>query len=300
VGIVSGFQVRSVTGGGDTEIAYRVFDSPGADDAAESLTTLVFVHGWAQSSRAWGDELLAGFAGRRRVIAVDLRGHGASEVAPADAYTAENFAADLRAVLAAEGVDGGAVLIGWSYGGLASCDYLSVYGTDIVDGIVLVGAITSMGRGQPGGEVGPAMKSALPEALSEDPRTAIRALGSFGTAMVPADRPELGPMSQQLFGTSLATPPQVRRALFARSAAYDDLLAALDIPALIVFGTADPVVDPSVAQHAHALLPRSELSPWDGVAHAPFLEDPERFLRDVETFAAQVESADASLSGEAR
>ncbi len=287
--------MRSVTGGDDSEIAYRVFDSPGAEDAAGG-STLVFIHGWAQSSRAWGDDLLAGFAARRRVIAVDLRGHGASEVAAADAYTAENFAADLRAVLAAEGVEGGAVLIGWSYGGLASCDYLSVYGTDVVDGIVLVGAITSMGRGQAGGAVGPAMQAALPEALSEEPRVAFRALGSFGTAMIPADRPDLGAMSQQLFGTSLATPPLVRRALFTRSAAYDELLAGLEIPALIVVGTADPVVDPSVAQHAHSLLPRSELSVWEGAAHAPFLEDPERFTREVETFVAQTESAEAAVN----
>lgn len=285
---MSGFEVRSATGGGDVRIAYRVFGATEPPDPGS--TTLVFVHGWAQSSHAWGDELLGRMAAAHRVIAVDMRGHGASEVAGAESYRAEDFATDLRSVLDAEGVEHDAVLIGWSYGGLAICDYLSVHGTAAVSGIVLVGAITSMGRDQAGGVIGPAMKSALPEALSEDPRTAIRALGSFGTAMIPADRPDLGAMSQRLFGTSLATPPIVRRALFARTAAYDELLASVNVPALIVVGSADPVVDPSVSRHAHSLLQGSELSLWPGGAHAPFLEDPQRFAGELEAFVAKLGS----------
>ena len=42
---------------------------------------LVFIHGWTANRHRW-DEQLGHFAGRYRVISLDLRGHGDSDLTP--------------------------------------------------------------------------------------------------------------------------------------------------------------------------------------------------------------------------
>ncbi|QBJ95748.1 alpha/beta hydrolase [Rhodococcus sp. ABRD24] len=278
--------IREIVSADGTTIVYRTLGDPDS-------RPLVLLHGWAQSSRCWGEPVLDQFAADHHVIAVDLRGHGYSD-APAAGYdNSANWAADVDAVLTAEGVTAGAVLLGWSYGGLVICDYLAAHGTAAVDGVVLVGAITSIGRGERGGRVGAAMKAAIPAAMADDPGTAIEALGSFGDALTgPVDGTldGKGARSQALLGASLSTAPRVRSALFARAVGHDDLLRALDIPVLVLHGTADTVVDVSAGEHAAELIPDARASYWEGCGHGPFVEDPERFVGDVREFLADVHS----------
>ncbi|MBC2639432.1 MULTISPECIES: alpha/beta fold hydrolase [unclassified Rhodococcus (in: high G+C Gram-positive bacteria)] len=268
--------IRETVGVDGTPLVYSVTGAPDA-------RALVLLHGWAQSSKCWGAEVLGELAARYRVIAVDLRGHGYSDAPDSGYDDSAIWAGDVDAVLTAEDVTSGAVLLGWSYGGLVICDYLASHGTSAVDGVVLVGAITSIGRGEAGGKVGAAMRAAIPGAMSEEPRDAIRALGAFGTALTGPPEGK-GAQSQALFGASLATPPRVRAALFNRSASHDDLLRSLDVPALVLHGTEDSVVDVSAGRHAVELIPRARASFWDGCDHAPFVEDPERFVKEVGEF----------------
>ncbi|MFX1759316.1 alpha/beta fold hydrolase [Rhodococcus sp. R1101] len=277
--------VREVAGIDGTSLVYRVFGS-------DTAPVLVLVHGWAQSSRCWGDRVLDALARDFRVVAVDLRGHGYSQASETGYADRALWAGDLAAVLAAESVSEAnpAVLLGWSYGGLVICDYLAEHGAGAVAGLVLVGAITSIGRGEKGGRVGASMRAAIPAAMSEDPEEAVRALGSFGNALTgPVEggglREGKGAVSQALFGASLSTPPRVRAALFDRAVGNDDLLADLEVPVLLLHGDADSVVDVSAAHHAASLLRRVTTSIWEGVDHGPFVEDPDRFVAEVGEFA---------------
>ncbi|QQZ15410.1 MULTISPECIES: alpha/beta fold hydrolase [Rhodococcus] len=268
--------IRETVGVDGTPLVYSVTGDPDA-------RALVLLHGWAQSSKCWGPGVLDELAARYRVIAVDLRGHGYSGAPDTGYADSAIWAGDVDAVLTAEGVTSGAVLLGWSYGGLVICDYLASHGTSAVDGVVLVGAITSIGRGEAGGKVGAAMRAAIPSAMSEEPREAIRALGAFGNALTGPPEGK-GAQSQALFGASLTTPPRVRAALFNRSASHDDLLRSLDVPVLVLHGTEDSVVDVSAGRHAAELIPQARASFWEGCDHGPFVEDPERFVKEVGEF----------------
>lgn len=260
-------------------IAYLI----GGDVAAPPL---VLLHGWAQSADCWGTPVLDALTARHRVVAMDLRGHGRSS-APAVGYDDPTlWAADVAAVLADAAIDTPPVLLGWSYGGLVICDYLASGGR--AAGLVLVGAITGLGRGKPGGRVGPTMRAALPDALSTDPQTAVVALAGFSRALVAA---EDGERAQALLGASLATSPRVRAALFARECDHDATLAACTFPALVLHGTADTVVDVRAGQHAAGLLSGGQTSYWDGAGHAPFVTDPGRFVGEITAFAAQAHAA---------
>lgn len=268
-------QASSIDG---TNIVYRVSGDRGA-------RPLVLLHGWAQSSACWGDNLLDDLAENFRVVAVDLRGHGYSD-APVGGYAeSANWAGDVEAVLTAEGIESDAILLGWSYGGLVICDYLAEHGTGAVAGVVFVGAITSIGRGEAGGRVGTAMRAAVPGAMAEEPRVAIKALGSFGHALTGPVEGK-GAQAQALFGLTLSTAPRVRAALFDRTVSHDDLLRTLDVPTLVLHGTSDTVVDVSAGKHAASLIPKVTESYWDGVDHGPFVADPQRFLGDVTAFTS--------------
>ena len=257
----------TVLGAGGTRIAVRTAGSPGNPP-------IVFVHGWARSGADWSAQLRdPALTGRYRLIAIDLRGHGDSD-APHDGYDdPETWAADLAAVLDLAGAP--AVLVGSSYGGLVITDYLRVHGDQNVAGLLLAGALTEIGAGNPGGAVGPLMGPALRDYLSPDPAVAIPALTAL-TEGLTAERAD-GETIQRRLGDFLRVPPRVRRALFRRSVASADVLAAIRVPTLLVHGTVDRVVDPSAAEYAAGKIPGASVRWFQDVGHLPFAERPEEF-----------------------
>ena len=259
-------------------IAYRVLGDPGA-------RPLVLVHGWSQSSAAWGPELLAELAGRYRVVAIDLRGHGHSAVAEAGYDSQQQWADDLAAVLDAAGVEKDAVLLGWSYGGVVVSDYLAIHGEDRVAAVVLCGAVTSISRSA-GGAVGPAMVDVTTGgAFDEDPAVALTAFTSFGSAMM---RGGDGTSRQRVFGLSMATPPAVRQKLLTRRVDNDDTLRGLSVPALVIHGAHDGVVLPSAGQANAEMIPGGRYVEFADSAHAPFLEEQQRFVSELDGFIAEL------------
>lgn len=282
-------EISAATGGpGVIRESHSVASSDGTTIAYQTCGNaqgrpLVLLHGWAQSSRAWGDELLSRLGATFRVIAVDLRGHGNSG-APADGYDDSRlWADDVAAVLddAQVGEGDGAIVLGWSYGGIVVGDFIAGEGTARIGGIVLCGATTSISRA-PGGAVGEAMLAAGKGSMDPNPKRAIAALGSFGADMFAQ---KVGEGQQRLFGLSLATAPHVRGALLTRRVNNDEALAAARVPALVIHGERDGIVLPSAAEaNAETLGARCVFYP--DVAHAPFLEVPDRFIADLEEFAA--------------
>jgi non-heme chloroperoxidase len=268
-------EVRSVDG---TSIVYR---TGGAVDAPPVL----LVHGWSADLRCWG-RVFQDLAANFRVIAVDLRGHGYSGAPDTGYDEPKNWAGDIAAVLAAESIDSGAILLGWSYGGIVVSDYLAEYGSSAVAGVIFTGAMANIGRGVPGAEVGEAMQQAIPDAFEESPGRAMRGFTAFGNANTGSAR-DKGADAQRLFGASLATPPFVRKALFYRSVDNTETLRGLDVPVLVLHGSADPAVPVADGRYIAETAPLGRASIWEGAQHGLFLEDPDRFVTEVGEFARE-------------
>lgn len=83
-------------------------------EAGDDGVPLVFVHGWTCDHTSWQHQTEF-FAKERRVLALDLPGHGASS-APDASYSVDIFAAAVADVMTAAGIDR-AVLVGHSLGG---------------------------------------------------------------------------------------------------------------------------------------------------------------------------------------
>lgn len=270
---------HTVTGGGGIDIHV---DETGAVDEPPIL----FIHGFSGSGLVWGDQLLSDLKEDFRLVAVDLRGHGRSEK-PEDAYAeSELWAADIQAVIDELGLDD-PVLVGWSMGAVWIADYLSVEGEDDIAGVNLVGPAPLFEVEDPTTVFGEGFLDFLERGVfvSTDVEESITGIDEF-ISLVTAE--PLPPRERVLlFGIVATVPPRVRANLLAREVAYDDLLPEIESPVLITHGEEDELILPGVARRICEAIPNARTSFYPEVGHAPFLEDSERFNRELREFAAE-------------
>jgi pimeloyl-ACP methyl ester carboxylesterase len=108
-------------------IAYRVW-------GAESASGLVLVHGGAAHAR-WWDHIGPLLAHDRRVVALDLSGHGDS--GRRDRYSLDGWAHEVLAVARATGVTDPPIIVGHSMGGFVALRAAGLFGVDL-EGIVVI------------------------------------------------------------------------------------------------------------------------------------------------------------------
>ena len=106
-----------------TRAAARFDVAPGIRLAADTFgdpdaPTVLMLHGGGQTRHAWHATAMNLADAGWRAVTVDLRGHGESTHPRPPAYALEDFAADVRALIASVAVD--SVVIGASLGGIAS------------------------------------------------------------------------------------------------------------------------------------------------------------------------------------
>lgn len=97
--------------------------------------TVVLLHGYTGHARTW-DTLAERLVDRRRVVAIDARGHGESGWAPDGDYSVARQVADVVDVLAALRLPRATVL-GLSMGGRTALDLAATH-PDLVDRLVVV------------------------------------------------------------------------------------------------------------------------------------------------------------------
>ena len=245
----------------DVEAVRLSFTTSGAGEP------FLLVHGWGGDGRSWDPVEFAG----RRVVAVDLRGHGQSPV-PAGGYRPHDYALDLAELI--EALDlGPVVAVGHSMGGQIVVR-LALDRPDLVRAVVAID---------------PAYGADEVEAASFQQRLA--ELRRDGTAAVR----QLGELSDEVRDQLLRTPGHVLAesyagmytdpgAIGARPAAAE-ALALMDRPLLCIRPT------PSMATWdvTCALRPGSRVVLWPGAGHFLHHERPEAFARLVDSWLGSLE-----------
>src|ERR1700760_4797992 len=108
-----------------------------AGPASPRIPSLVLVNGWTGDHRIFSPQI-EHFARNHRVIAVNLRGHGASD-APEQEYTMAGFADDIAWQCAELGLQR-PVVIGHSLGGAISLELCGRY-PELALGLVMIDSI---------------------------------------------------------------------------------------------------------------------------------------------------------------
>jgi len=275
---MSAASIHTVVGGAGTTLHVREWGR--ADGPA-----LLLIHGWSGNHLCWDRQVTSELSDEFRIVALDLRGHGMSDrPLDADLYTDSGvWAADVAGVIDQCGLDR-PVLVGWSYGGFIISDYVRAYGQDGIGAINFVAAAVTLDAGF--SHIGPAFLAAAPAGADADLPTRIAGLRRFWHQMT-AEPLEPADLETGLCG-SVAVPPQVLGALVSRQIDSDDVLNELRVPVLVTHGRQDQIVAPSMADHILRACPAAEASWYDTVGHAPFLEDPARFNRELAELARRV------------
>jgi pimeloyl-ACP methyl ester carboxylesterase len=251
---------------------------------------VLLIHGMAGSATTW-KHVMPALSEEFTVVAPDLLGHGRSDKAPDD-YSLGAFASQLRDLLVALDHER-ATVVGQSLGGGIAMQLAYQY-PERCERLVLVG---SGGLGREVNRVLPLLtlpgaNTLLRIASAAPVRSAVRAVGQLlgRTGMQPA------PATDELWRSyeSLADPATRKAFLRTLRAVIDPtgqsvsaenrLHLAADMPTLIVWGDADPIIPVSHAFAAHKAIAGSRLEIFEGVGHFPHCESPARFVEVVSGF----------------
>ncbi len=251
---------------------------------------LVLLPGWSQTAQAFAGQLTT-LSRRRRVIALDHRGHGDSSN-PDGGYHLHRLAADLRDVLIAHDLDH-VHLLGHSMGCAVIWSYLELYGADRIASLVLVdqmpcALINPKWTDEEALEAGATMDFADLFAFTDllrgdgpDPRPKFLA----DLASPDIDPHQLGGLTEQ----SLTLDRRHAADLIFDVATHDwrTLIPRIRLPTLVISGDSVNVPIASQRWMSRELL-RSKFARvvgWSGAGtHFPFLEHPAKFDATVSAF----------------
>ena len=275
---------HTISGGGGTRLHLVEAGDPRGPP-------ILFLHGCSQSRLTWSRQMDSELASRYRLVAMDLRGHGASE-RPSDGYDDSRlWAADVDAAIRELKLDR-PILCGWSYGPLVILDYIRHYGEGRIGGIHLVGAVTKLGSEAAAAVLSGEFLALLPGLFSIDVGESVRGLETL-LHLCFAREPEPADLYTMLgFGVSVS--PLVRRALLTRLVDNDDLLPTIAKPVLITHGALDAVVKQEVVAQHRAGLPHAQIDIMEDAGHAPFWDDTAQFNRRLGLFREEVVRSGAS------
>ena len=239
---------------------------------------ILFLHGFSQS---WLRQMCSNLADDYRLVTMDLRGHGRSDK-PRQGYAdcplwAEDIAAVLRELALEQ-----PILCGWSYGTIVILDYLREFGQDAIAGVGIVDGITKLGSDEALSVFTPELLNLIPGFFAGDTEESVRSLTALlRLCFVQEPSPE---DLYTMLGYNLTVPPSVRQALLSRTVDNDDLLPTIRKPVLVIHGTMDAVVKPSVVDQHKAGIAHAQVHVMPGAGHAPFADDAQTFDRHLRTF----------------
>lgn len=234
--------------------------------AGSGETALVFIHG-GLADRTFFDGQLEAFAGRYRVIAPDLAGHGNSGANRAK-WGIPEFGADVKAVVDAEKLKR-VILFGNSLGGPTAIEAalllpgrtIGVVGIDTFHRLDY--SITS--------EEARRRAEAFRSDYSGSVKTMVKAL--FHRDAAPALLAEAERRMQR-------TPPAAAHALFQSLAGYDQAASARKLAAPLRAINGD--LYPTDVEAVRGIKPDFEAVVMQHMGHYPMLERPDEFNRHVE------------------
>jgi 3-oxoadipate enol-lactonase len=243
---------------------------------------VVFLHGHPFDQTMWDDQVDA-LSWKYRVITLDYRGYGESEVPDVEEIRLETIATDVKSLLDHLRVER-AVLVGLSMGGQVAMAFAELFPerlsglvlaatfaeNETPDGVVARRAMADRFANEgclvPGGEMIPKLLAAA--SIKRDPQIAVK-------------------IYTMMAGIS---PLGAAAAMRGRAVRKDYLesLRRVTVPSLIVVGSEDQYVSLERAQRMKDAIPHARLEVFKGMGHMPNLEDTDRFNAMMHAFLGEI------------
>ena len=235
--------------------------------AGNGEPAIVFVHCWSCDRSYWSGQA-AHFAKSRRIVAIDLAGHGESGLGR-QRYTIEAFGADVKAVIGALGLKR-VVLVGHSMGGPVTLEAARL----MPETVVALVPIDTLGR--VGEKTSPEEKQVFLDPMRADFGAATRKfVRDF--MFTPKSDPAL---ADRIAQDMAAAPADVALSALESLVDYDEAKALAAIKAPLRLINADRW--PTDLAAARKYKPDVQLAVMPGLGHFPMLEDAAEFNRLLE------------------
>ena len=232
---------------------------------------VVLIHGFPLNAESWGKQQAALLAAGYRVVAYDRRGFGAS-TKTGGGFDYDTFAADLHGLLDELDLTD-VVLVGFSMGTGEVARYLARYGSDRVSKAVFLGSLEPyllITDDNPDGAGPQSFFDGIAEAVAKDRYAFLT--GFFSDFYNLSDN--LGSrISQEALDASVQVANTAGNAAIAAAPLtwptdFRADIAAINVPALIVHGTADNILPiDATARRFTAALPSATYVEIEGAPH---------------------------------
>ncbi len=240
---------------------------------------VIFLHAFPLNRRMWEGELMALLGeGRYRLVALDWRGFGESEITNGIS-TMELFADDVAGLMDALGIQN-AILCGLSMGGYATFAFLRKY-PQRVAGLILADT-------RPGADT--------PEAQANRENVAqiaeTQGTGAIADLQVPRllseytrrHHPEVEARVRQLIDEAIPQGIAAASRGMAQRGDSTELLGGITCPTLVIVGEQDALIPPAVTQDYASRIPGAQFAVIPQAGHLSNLEQPEAFLQAIGRF----------------
>lgn len=265
--------------GGDLQ----VLDVPGTGDARHP--PIVLLHGFG-GSIGWWDRVIPALSRARRVVAIDLLGHGGSEK-PRSGYGMTEQAQLVAQALNELGVRD-AVVVGHSMGAPVGTA-LAEESPDVVGGLVIVDEAPDNSFGELGLLARMTFVPVLGEALWRV-KTDFTLRSGLEEGFAPGfDVPDqfiedLRRLTYSAYDASVGAEDE-----YMDETPLDRRVEAAGVPLLVIFGAEEQIYDPArEALDAYEGVPRVQTELIEGAGHSPQVENPAETARLILDFARRI------------
>jgi non-heme chloroperoxidase len=229
---------------------------------------LLFVPGWMMTAGVWKEQV-ATFSKTHRVIVMDPRGQGNSSKV-LSGNTLQQQAKDLRRLVESLQLNG-VTVVAWSMAVAVVLEYVNQFGNDRLKSVVLVDGWPSMVKKEdwPRG-LTPEETNRL--VLSWENNRMVKT-NEFIDSMFTTERSD--PELEWMVKEALRTPTTVATVMGYDYFSSDrrPLLAKIAVPTLITM-TAE---NKEIGEFMKSQIPNAQLTVFEGLGHAMFLDDPKKF-----------------------
>ena len=259
----------------DTSYGRLAVRSTGSGD----LPPVLCIHGNSSSSQIFRPIAESKIPSTRRVLALDLAGHGESSNAenPERTYTMPGYAKAAVEVLEQLKITE-VVVLGWSLGGHIAVEMIPLFSG--IKGVMMVGSLLV----------------ALRDAPLEDDRYKWNMRQDLGKEDLTwfAKSGTGGPYEEWMADVAIRTDPKARRVLFQNLGFGDcsdqqKLVETTSVPTAVVIGVDEPHIDNSkIKALTYGSLWSGKVVELEGCEHCPLWEKPDEFVPVLEKFLADV------------
>ena len=248
---------------------------------SSSLPALLLLHGNSSSSTIFRPVAASDIPSHRRIIALDLPGHGESTNAPEPerAYTMPGYAKAAVEVLEKLDVKE-VVVLGWSLGGHIAVEMLPLFSG--IKGVMMIGSLLVPIWDAPLDD--DRTKWNMRDDLTREDLTQFAKMGTGG------------PFEEWMADAAVRTDPKARKVLF-QNLGYADcsdqqkLVADTKVPTAVVVGTKEYHLDNNAIKSLkYGNLWGGKVVEIEGGEHCPMWEKPEEFVPILEKFLSDVAS----------